>query len=79
MYPKHDLVTFTDYMRIHLETPRLSETQIAELYSTYAPERFDLHDRGYIAHLHPLELWLVSYLVQPSASQAAAGHGREHQ
>ena len=63
VYPEHDLVTFTDYIRAHLETPRLSETEIAELYSTYAPERFDLHDRGYIAHLHPLELWLVNYLV----------------
>ena len=40
------------------------ETKIAELYSTYAPERFDLHDRGYITRLHPLELWLVSYLVR---------------
>jgi len=63
VYPEHDPATFTDYIRAHLETPRPSETQIAELYSTYAPERFDLHDRGYIAHLHPLELWLVSYLV----------------
>jgi membrane peptidoglycan carboxypeptidase len=63
VYPQHNLVTFTDYIRAHLETPRLSETQIAELYSTYASERFDLHDRGYIAHLHPLELWLVNYLV----------------
>jgi membrane peptidoglycan carboxypeptidase len=63
VYPEQNLVTFTDYIRAHLETPRLSETQIAELYSTYAPERFDLHDRGYIAHLHPLELWLVNYLV----------------
>jgi membrane peptidoglycan carboxypeptidase len=63
VYPEHDLVTFTDYIRAHLETPRLAETQIAALYSTYAPARFDLHDRGYIAHLHPLELWLVSYLV----------------
>jgi membrane peptidoglycan carboxypeptidase len=64
VYPEHDLVTFTDAMRAHLETPRLAETKIAELYTTYAPERFDLHDRGYITQLHPLELWLVSYLVR---------------
>ena len=64
VYPEHDLVTFTDAMRTHLETPRLAETKIAELYTTYAPERFDLHDRGYITQLHPLELWLVSYLVR---------------
>jgi membrane peptidoglycan carboxypeptidase len=64
VYPEHDLVTFTDAMRTHLETPRLAETKIAELYTTYAPERFDLHDRGYITQLHPLELWLVSYLIR---------------
>ncbi len=82
VYPEHDLVTFTDYIRAHLETPRLSETQVAELYSTYAPERFDLHDRGYIAHLHPLELWLVSYLVhhpQAKLQQVMAASTDERQ
>src|SRR5215510_7856331 len=82
VYPKHDLVTFTDYIRAHLETPRLSEMQIAELYSAYALERFDLHDRGYIAHLHPLELWLVSYLVhhpQAKLQQIMAASTNERQ
>ncbi len=32
------------------------------LFDKYGPERFNLHDRGYIARLHPLELWLVHYL-----------------
>ena len=27
-----------------------------------APGRFSLQDRGYIAGIHPLELWLVAYL-----------------
>ena len=82
VYPEHDLVTFTDYIRAHLETPRLSETGIAELYSTYAPERFDLHDRGYIAHLHPLELWLVNYLVhhpQAKLQEVMAASANERQ
>jgi membrane peptidoglycan carboxypeptidase len=82
VYPEHDLVTFMDYLRAYLETPRLSESQLAELYSTYAPARFDLHDRGYIAHLHPLELWLVSYLVhhpQAKLPQAMAASTNERQ
>jgi len=82
VYPEHDLVTFTNYIRASLETPRLSETQIAELYSTYTTERFDLHDRGYIAHLHPLELWLVSYLVhhpQAKLQQVMAASANERQ
>jgi len=82
VYPEHDLGTFTDYLRAHLETPQPSETQIADLYSTYAPERFDLRDRGYIAHLHPLELWLVSYLVhhpQAKLQQVMAASTNERQ
>jgi membrane peptidoglycan carboxypeptidase len=82
VYPEHDLVTFTDYIRAQIETPRLSETQVAELYSTHAPERFDLHDRGYITHLHPLELWLVSYLVhhpQAKLQQVMAASTNERQ
>ncbi len=82
VYPEHELVTFTDYIRAQVETPRLSETQVAELYSTHAPERFDLHDRGYIAHLHPLELWLVNYLVhhpQARLQQVMAASTNERQ
>jgi hypothetical protein len=41
----------------------------AELYSKYGPDRFNLHDRGYLAHLHPLELWLLNYREShPSAT-----------
>lgn len=82
VYPHHDLATFTDYMRTHVETRSLRETEIAQLYYAYAPERFDLHDRGYIARLHPLELWLVSYLVrhpQAKLSQVITASSAERQ
>jgi len=69
VYPDHDLAAFTGYLRAHLEARELAEADIPRLYSTYAPERFDLHDRGYMARLHPLELWLVGYLAHhPGAS-----------
>ena len=36
----------------------------------YGPERFSLADRGYLARVHPLELWLVGYLLEhPKASR----------
>lgn len=41
------------------EAPR-----VAELYRRYAPDAFDLPDRGYVARVHPLELWLVAYRLQ---------------
>ena len=50
---------------------QMSEARIAQLYTRYAPEAYDLPDRGYIARLHPLELWLVSYrTAHPDATLA---------
>ena len=31
------------------------------LYTKYGPDKFNLNDRGYLAHVHPLELWLLQY------------------
>jgi membrane peptidoglycan carboxypeptidase len=33
-----------------------------EMYAQFAPNRFSLSDRGYLAGVNPLELWLVAYL-----------------
>ena len=33
-----------------------------EMYSQFAPNRFSLNERGYLAGVNPLELWLVAYL-----------------
>jgi len=61
----------------------LSDRTIAELYEKYAAARFSLMDRGYIARVHPLELWLVAYLRrQPRADlsrvlSASAGERQE--
>lgn len=41
-----------------------SAQQVARLYQEQEPGRFDLGDRGYLAGLHPLELWLAAYLKQ---------------
>jgi membrane peptidoglycan carboxypeptidase len=46
-------------------TAHLSPQEIAaakgDLYAKYGPDKFDLQDRGYLAHVHPLELWLLNY------------------
>ncbi|MEN9886555.1 MAG: hypothetical protein RL758_1133 [Pseudomonadota bacterium] len=47
--------------------------RVLQLHQRYAPEAFDLPDRGFIARLHPLELWVVTYrLRHPAASLADA-------
>jgi hypothetical protein len=47
----------------------LSEAALKKLYDQNAPSAYNLADRGYITQVHPLEIWLVSYLrIQPKAS-----------
>ena len=45
------------------------QASLQALHDKYGPQRWNLADRGYLAGLHPLELWLVAYLRQhPTAS-----------
>ncbi|MES2583542.1 MAG: transglycosylase domain-containing protein [Pseudomonadota bacterium] len=45
--------------------------RLAVLYDQYGPEKMSLADRGYLAGVHPLELWVVGYLrAHPGATQA---------
>ncbi len=60
-----------------------SDRTIAELYEKYGPEKYSLMDRGYIARVHPLELWLLNYLRRnpradlSRALSASAGERQE--
>src|SRR5258708_13671904 len=46
----------------HTTAAALSSDDLAKLYTKYGIDRFNLNDRGYIASVHPLELWTVNYL-----------------
>lgn len=50
------------FLAEHLEASQQSSAQLVRLYQRNGPEAFDLPDRGYVARVHPLELWLVAYL-----------------
>jgi membrane peptidoglycan carboxypeptidase len=59
-----------------------SEQSAAELYARYGIDKFSLGNRGYLAGVNPLELWLVAYLqVHPAAtrSQVIAASSKERQ
>ena len=61
--PRADVATFSGFIRGRLNNPaNLDEGDFQYLYETYGPDKFSLSDRGYIAQIHPLELWLVAYL-----------------
>ena len=40
----------------------LPDNSLQALYEKYGQDKFSLADRGYIAGVHPLELWLVGFL-----------------
>lgn len=64
IYPTHDLATFSLFMKGRLTNPSAyNEAALSKLYRDYGPEKFNLGDRGYIAQIHPLELWLAAQLI----------------
>ncbi len=86
LLPGADQATFNAFVRAHLEetrtTSKLTDKRLAELYTTYAPGAYNLPDQGYIARVHPLDLWLVGYLLKHPEAQfkdAAAASRFERQ
>ncbi|PWC31516.1 transglycosylase domain-containing protein [Azospirillum sp. TSO35-2] len=69
--PKAGLAEFSAFLRGRLPGASLSDGELSALYAKYGPDRFPLNDLGYLARVHPLELWLVAYLQQhPDAKRA---------
>jgi len=77
---------FNTFLRAHWNEDKsgvvLSEKRLTELYKNYGPGAYSLPDQGYIARVHPLDLWLVGFLMQhPQASfkEAVAASRDERQ
>jgi len=71
--PDESNAWFNEKMRAALRnTPAasiLDDEDLAKLYAKYGIDRFNLNDRGYIASVHPLELWTLNYLREhPNAT-----------
>lgn len=67
--PNAGLDQFAAFLRAHLPASALAGKDPAKLYDKYGPDKFNLNDRGYLAHVHPLELWLLNYREQhPNAT-----------
>ncbi|SDU83534.1 transglycosylase domain-containing protein [Pseudomonas mucidolens] len=67
LLPEANPDTFKRFVRAHLKTTQgqkaLSDARLETLYARYGPGAFDLPDQGYIAKVHPLDLWLMGYLL----------------
>jgi membrane peptidoglycan carboxypeptidase len=69
--PEASFNEFAAFLRTHLSNPQLREGAFETLYRKYARDNYSLADRGYLAGVHPLELWLLDYLRHyPGASLA---------
>ncbi len=70
LQPEASIQQFRQFLASHAAAAP-DEKKILELYENYGPDRMSLADRGYVAHVHPLELWLGQYLIaHPDANHA---------
>lgn len=58
---------FNSFVRAHLKGAKLKEKltddRLIRLYDAYGPGSYDLPDQGFIAKVHPLDLWMMGYLL----------------
>lgn len=70
------------FLRERLGEKAPDAPRVQRLHERFAPDALDLPDRGHLAGVHPLELWLVAYRLQhPDAplSQALKDSADERQ
>jgi len=66
--PEAGLEAFGAFLRRHVAEPAPSDARIAALYDGSDPTGFSISDRGHLAGMHPLELWLAGYLRRHPAA-----------
>jgi membrane peptidoglycan carboxypeptidase len=65
LYPSADETTYIRFIRHMLPEAKVTDKQLSVMYKRYSPGAYNIQDMGYLASLHPLELWLLDYLQQP--------------
>ncbi|AFK70659.1 membrane carboxypeptidase -like protein [Pseudomonas putida ND6] len=73
LFPEASQETFNAFVRAHLKGDKvvlgkLTDGRLSEMYVAYGPGKYDLPDQGYIAKVHPLDLWLLGYLLKNPSS-----------
>jgi len=67
LLPQASQESFNTFVRSHLKgaklTEKLTDERLQRLYESYSPGAYDLPDQGFIAKVHPLDLWLMGYLL----------------
>jgi len=69
--PDADFDGFRRFVAAYLPSSDASDAALERLWHEHDPERMSLTDRGFVAGVHPLELWVVAYLrANPGAAYA---------
>lgn len=76
LFPEASQENFNSFVRSHLKSAKIDKTakptkaaekltdeRLERLYLSYGPGSYDLPDQGFIAKVHPLDLWLIGYLL----------------
>lgn len=62
------LSQFKDWLRSAFPDAKLDDDDLEDIYQLYSVRALNLADVGYIARLHPLEVWIASYLISNPTS-----------
>ncbi len=69
--PNQPFNDFRTIMNQRFADAKLSDGDLLSLFNRYTYALSNLPDRGYIARIHPLEIWLASYLIKnPKATRS---------
>ena len=70
LLPQASQQSFNTFVRSHLtgekssiDKEKLTDERLERLYLAYGPGTYDLPDQGFIAKVHPLDLWMMGYLL----------------
>jgi membrane peptidoglycan carboxypeptidase len=67
--PEGTVEEFETLLRLHQADVDISDEAVLDLFERANPVNWDLADLGYLASIHPLELWVARYLIEtPSAT-----------
>jgi hypothetical protein len=75
--PTVDPARFYERLRTVLPDAPLTDDLVTKLYAQSDPARWSLQDRGYLAKVHPLQLWLLAHLREHPGATLAQGARRE--
>jgi membrane peptidoglycan carboxypeptidase len=82
LYPSASRADFETFLRSRLTREAPSAKTVTQWYERYGPGKYSLTDQGYIARVHPLELWLLGWMQShPEATwdEASAASSAQRQ